>query len=605
MRSFHWKQALRKKSGFLLAFALLLALSALFFFGLRGGKNVVTGQTIGPFPRWNGWSFFTEEGETVQPDAQGRFDLPEGSLLYCSCTLPDALPNDAILLISGSFEGAVTLDGAPADTAGEGLSHLAVLENAAGRVLTVSVRLTGASSTFALPSLTLYQSLYDYHSCRTSLGLVGGIFLASAALLLGLFLYQMWKGPADWPLLFTGLFALFSCIARIAYLYTHSVTPGAAWFFQMLPPLPLAWLLWYRSTGRSRRWGWLLPAALTAVFLCLAALAAAGRFYAAAAMFVRGKLLPLAICLLLLETVWEAVRGGGWHRRFLLLSLGMAGAALAVSALSLTGGSYASPAPLQISHFGLLQGSLFPMLNALCCLLLFSCLLLAVHDYVQATARRDVALQTMILQKRHMKQHAAALYRSLEDTQKLRHEMRHHMEAMRALCQAGDLERAQKYADALCRSPLSAPAAYTQNPLINALLSERLERARAEGVRLHIVVQVPEELGIEDADLSMFLANLLDNAVEAACAATGERRFLTLRLEMNGRRLSVFCQNGYDGSLLWGERAALLSNKKESGHGYGLQIMRSVAEKYHCALAVRHDNGRFSVRADLLIPEDV
>lgn len=101
----------------------------------------------------------------------------------------------------------------------------------------------------------------------------------------------------------------------------------------------------------------------------------------------------------------------------------------------------------------------------------------------------------------------------------------------------------------------------------------------------------------------MFLANLLDNAVEAACAATGERRFLTLRLEMNGRRLSVFCQNGYDGSLLWGERAALLSNKKESGHGYGLQIMRSVAEKYHCALAVRHDNGRFSVRADLLIPK--
>ena len=51
--------------------------------------------------------------------------------------------------------------------------------------------------------------------------------------------------------------------------------------------------------------------------------------------------------------------------------------------------------------------------------------------------------------------------------------------------------------------------------------------------------------------------------------------------------------------------AALLSNKKESGHGYGLQIMRSVAEKYHCALAVRHDNGRFSVRADLLIPEDM
>lgn len=68
------------------------------------------------------------------------------------------------------------------------------------------------------------------------MGLVGGIFLASAALLLGLFLYQMWKGPADWPLLFTGLFALFSCIARIAYLYTHSVTPGAAWFFSNAAP---------------------------------------------------------------------------------------------------------------------------------------------------------------------------------------------------------------------------------------------------------------------------------------------------------------------------------------------------------------------------------
>lgn len=56
---------------------------------------------------------------------------------------------------------------------------------------------------------------------------------------------------------------------------------------------------------------------------------------------------------------------------------------------------------------------------------------------------------------------------------------------------------------------------YTENFLVNAILSGRLGPAGNAGIRIECEVRVPENLPIADADLCMLLSNLLDNAVEA------------------------------------------------------------------------------------------
>ena len=158
----------------------------------------------------------------------------------------------------------------------------------------------------------------------------------------------------------------------------------------------------------------------------------------------------------------------------------------------------------------------------------------------------------------------------------------------------------QDYVGRLTRQVNAIPVRYSDNILVNAILTPRLEQAAQAGIRVKADIQVPEQLGIRDEDLVVYLTNLLANAMEAASAAkdTGSA-FLSLRMEVKGGRLLVSCENSYSAPLLQLENGRLASTKSQPGHGYGLSIMRRVAERYDSVLLVDHSDGVFRVQTSL------
>ena len=617
------KEQIRRRGRFLLALALSAAVLTVCFSYLMMAQEPPERLDLSPWTQPEVWTFAQADGTAVEPDGEGLLPLAEGETLYCSRTLPEDLRSNVLLAVDGSAcDVAVLVDGAlvadlshrfaagagfpaPAPETG-GLGGLVSLGDASGRRLTLAVQfLQEEPRVGALPSLSLYREIMDYLyqgvASGAAAGLPAGVFLAAALFLLGLFLFLLWKGRADWGLLFLTASALAFCLRETTTYSIYAVAelqaPAIAWATHCIPALPLLGLLWYRSTGRARRYGWPLPlGAAAAVLLCVCLDPGSGASYVALRDLVQGKLLPLAALLLLLEGAWEAARGSQWHRRFWAVT----GSLLALGAVG-TGLWGTWPQVLAYLQFGMSWGSYFRLLDGVDHLLLGASFLLAVSSFVQETARRDAALETTALQKRYAEENAAALLRSLEATRQARHEIRHHMEAVRALCQAGDLERVRSYAEQLCASPLNAPALYTRNGLVNAVLAARLDPARSEGVQIHAFVQVPERLAIDDVDLAAFLTNLLDNAVEAARSASGARRFLDLRMELRDGWLLLQCENGYDGVLHLRPDGSLASGKGEQGHGYGLRIMGQVAEKHGGRMEVAHEDGRFRVRARLAL----
>jgi len=225
----------------------------------------------------------------------------------------------------------------------------------------------------------------------------------------------------------------------------------------------------------------------------------------------------------------------------------------------------------------------------------------AFYDFVMQTVRRSAELQALTLQNRYAAEHAEHLRRSLDETRAMRHEMRHHIAALKGLIASGDMTRAGDYINSLGNDLCAEPARYTDHALINALVSACAQKAKALGAEFDASIQVPEVIGIEDTDLTVLLSNMIDNALEAL-AEVPEKNDRSLHLTaaiFENTGLFISCTNTFAEERKVDDAGNLLSTKTEEGHGLGLTAMHRVAEKYNSILLPEINGNVFHVKTYL------
>ena len=592
------------------AIALLVAFGCLTYVNLT--QTPIAGTELGPAAEPSAWSFALEDGTPLRPGADGGLELPEGGAAI-TCTRPlEGFPDGAVIEVSGLGEGVSVSAGGLTLSGAGGVFTLGRAEE-----ITITARLAAdVASLGALPRLTLYASHAEYAS-RSAAGaaasaLPAGVFFVTAAFLAGFFLFGLYHGRTGWDLLLLTLLAISSALQATTgygiYALWALEAPVLAWGLRALPVLVIMWLLWIHSDGPARRWGWLIPAAL-----CLfAAAAAAWRLIdsaggAAWMQLFLGRLLPATLLISLAGGAWLALRGNAWYRRFFMwgaaLSLCMA-AGLSVSALR--GGAWWQDTASDFSA-AMETGSFYIWpVKGLEHMLMLVFFLLAMRDFVASVAQWESQLQALTMQNRYTVEHAGYLRRSLDETRAIRHELRHHVLALRALCLEGDLRRVCGYLDRLGEEFDELPVVYTHNPLVNALVNSCAERAREIGAEFEAVIMIPEQLDMEDSDLAVLLSNMLDNAIEGVSSVPeGQPRSIQLEMRILHRAsLFVSCSNTFSGALNRDGHGGLLTRKKEDGHGYGLRAMRRAAEKYGSALLIKPEGNVFYVEARLFFPRE-
>lgn len=138
------------------------------------------------------------------------------------------------------------------------------------------------------------------------------------------------------------------------------------------------------------------------------------------------------------------------------------------------------------------------------------------------------------------------------------------------------------------------PARSCAHPVADAILSEKLALCRREKLPVDCQVQIPAELQIPGAELCAVLGNLMDNAIEA-CRRLPEDvpGGITVRGRVNGGFLTLRVQNPVSG----GETAAPAGGTLLDHHGWGLSIVRQIAERRGGRLTVEQTDGRFVATA--------
>lgn len=121
-----------------------------------------------------------------------------------------------------------------------------------------------------------------------------------------------------------------------------------------------------------------------------------------------------------------------------------------------------------------------------------------------------------------------------------------------------------------------------------------------KGIEFQPELDIPMEMPFRGADISLILGNLLENAVEAAEKAEGER-YIRFKIKYDKRNLLVAVENSYKGELVRGKGEELRTTKADAvNHGIGIPSVRRTAEKYQGAVAIDDTvSGRFVIRVVL------
>ncbi len=178
---------------------------------------------------------------------------------------------------------------------------------------------------------------------------------------------------------------------------------------------------------------------------------------------------------------------------------------------------------------------------------------------------------------------------NIENNRRLRHDLKHHLLTLQGFLADHSPEKAAAYLQEYVATYSDYEVEnFCANPIVNMLLTHYSALAKDQQITFRIRINIPDQLSIQESDLSVLLGNLLENAMLAAGNADKPHRFIHLNMICSGNSLVITVDNGFDGKLRT-ENNKYLSTKPEHT-GIGLSSLSLLAKKYHGGVSFSNED---------------
>lgn len=112
-----------------------------------------------------------------------------------------------------------------------------------------------------------------------------------------------------------------------------------------------------------------------------------------------------------------------------------------------------------------------------------------------------------------------------------------------------------------------------------------------QSIKYEVDVILPENIGISIYDLNIVFGNLFDNAIENVIKSDNPR--IVIDIKYIGHALYTSIANTYDGKIR--DEGNVILSRKEGKHGYGLDNIRRIADKYKGNVNIQYSGEMFVV----------
>lgn len=179
-----------------------------------------------------------------------------------------------------------------------------------------------------------------------------------------------------------------------------------------------------------------------------------------------------------------------------------------------------------------------------------------------------------------VKEQLEVQYQTSARLRKIRHDIKNHLISATSLIDKGEADKARELLREISDSAdklQPALAQSTGNSLIDSIITYKSAVSEMRGIRFEYSLEPLPELGIELADISSVVSNLLDNALEAAGRCSSPQ--IEVRIFVYKEYLSVIVRNTFY-QLKREQTGRLLSDKDDrDSHGLGMEIIRETCER--------------------------
>ncbi len=230
--------------------------------------------------------------------------------------------------------------------------------------------------------------------------------------------------------------------------------------------------------------------------------------------------------------------------------------------------------------------------NIVCCILVF---------YIQVNLVSVMDMRVETAQMKEMLRQSQRQYMLQKETINLIntkcHDLRHRMSNLAEHGTMGN-EELQEIGDAIL---IYDAKVNTGNEVLDIILTEKSLICREKGIKMTCLADGSKLGFMRDGDLYALFGNIVDNAIEAACALENtEKRCISLNVGTSGAFVSISENNYYKGNIKFSDNGLPMTDKDTDYHGYGMLSIETVVKKYEGNLSVSVKDDMF--RLNVLIP---
>lgn len=176
---------------------------------------------------------------------------------------------------------------------------------------------------------------------------------------------------------------------------------------------------------------------------------------------------------------------------------------------------------------------------------------------------------------------------------KILHDANKHLDLIKEIYEVAGAEEARSYADKIGHilKPLILQE-YIGNPILNIILNDKKRCAYLHNIDVNMEIENVDLSFMDSVEITTVFANLLDNAIEACDALSGQKRFISVKLGSYNDFIVIKIANSSKEIRKWLDGKPV-SDKGEN-HGIGLTNVENVVKRYNGNMLLEEKNGVFT-----------